>query len=143
MHLHEDQSLGGSKSSNQRRNLGLFYFETIAGRTYLRFTRSAIILILGLTAISVGSILVIFVMSSQQSATEPVNVNVTTPTQAPPSLSNKHILRQPLPQSQPPKVAQPVYSMPTPLNTQPLNKNFNSQTILKRTPQTPPSEYPP
>lgn len=138
----EHHTVNKLKTPDHRRHYSLFFFETVDGRTYLRFTRWAVILIIGLTVISIVSILVIFLMSSQQSATEPVNVNVTVPSRLP-SPSNKPILRQPAPQPQPPKVAQPGYSIPASPNTPQLNKNFNGQTAPRKAPESLPSESPP
>jgi hypothetical protein len=126
----------------KRKEHSLFFLESVDGRTYLRFTRWAVILIIGLTVVSIVSILVIFLMSSQQSATEPGNVNVTVPSRLP-SPSNKPILRQPAPQSQPPKVAKPSHGIPATPNTPQLNKNSNGQTVPRQAPQSLRSESPP
>jgi hypothetical protein len=98
-----------------------------------------------LTVISIVSILVIFLMSSQQMASEPVNINVSVPLPSP-YLPNKPILKRPPPAPRLPTAAQPVHSMPTPSNTPPLKKNSNGQTNTKQTPQSPrssTSESPP
>lgn len=141
----EYPSVNEHKTHGQKRRYSLVFFETVdEGRTYLRFTRLAVILIVGLIVVSIVSILVLFLLNSKQLASEPVNVNVRMPSPTP-YLSNKPILRPPPPAPQPPKVEQPVYSMPTPPYTQPPGKNFNGQAT-RETPQTspsPPLESPP
>jgi hypothetical protein len=126
----------------RHRKFELFYFEKVGTRYQLRFTRLAVLLIIGLTVVSIVSILVIFLISSQQMASESVNVNVSVPTRtvAP---SDKPILKPPPPAPRLPKVAQPVYRTPTPSSTPPPAKNSNGQTIPKQTPQSSPSESPP
>src|SRR5438132_18589 len=116
MRAYEPDKHTDNQPSHLNKRLKLLFYETESGRTCLRFTRWAVILILGLTVVSIISILVIFLLRSQPSASEPVNVNVSLPSPSP-YLSNKPILSPPPPQPQPPKVAQPVYSMPTPSNT--------------------------
>lgn len=135
----EHPSVNEHKMHRQKRRHSLVFFETVdEGRTYLRFTRLAVILIVGLIVVSIVLILVLFLLNSQQIASEPVNVNVSVPTPSP-YLSNKPILRPPPPAPQPPKVEQPVYSMPTPPHTQPLENNFNWQKVPRETPQNSPS----
>lgn len=132
-------------SQRRHRKFELFYFEKVGTRYQLRFTCLAVILIIGLTTISIVSILVIFLMSSQQMVSEPVNVNVRVPTQ-PIAPTDQPILKPPPPAPRLPTVAQPVYSTPTPSNTPTLDKNANEQTVPRQTPQTPqstPSESPP
>jgi hypothetical protein len=135
----EQPSVNEHKTHGQKRRRSLVFFETVdEGRTHLRFTSLAVILIVGLIVVSIGSILVLFLLNSQQITSEPVNVNVSVPSPSP-YLSNKPILRPPPPAPQPPKVEQPVYSMPTPPNTQPPEDNFNGQKVPRETPQNSPS----
>lgn len=131
-----------NEPSHSGRKFELFFFETAGGRTHLRFTRLAVLLIFGLTVASIVAILMIFLISSQQMVSEPINVNVSVPTRtvAP---SDKPILKPPPPAPRLPTASQPVYSMPTPSNTPVPNKNSNRQIIPRQTPQSPTSESPP
>jgi hypothetical protein len=141
----EPTSSEDSRPPKYQHRMELFYFDQVGSRYVLRFTRMAVLLIIGLTVVSIVSILVIFLVSSQQMASEPVNVNVSVPT-LPTSPTDKPILKPPPPAPRLPKVAQPVYSTPAPSNTPALNKNSNGQTIPKQTPQSPlptTSESPP
>lgn len=142
MRSSDDTPINANKALLNNKEHSLFFFETVNGRSYMRLTRLAVILIVGLTVVSIISILLIFLFSSQPSTSKPVNVNVSVPSPSP-YVPKKPILRPPPPQPQPPKVAQPVYSMPTPSNTPLLYKNYNGQAIPKLNPQSPPSESPP
>jgi type IV secretory pathway VirB10-like protein len=71
-----------SKEDNwQKRgiNLELFYYEQVGSRYYLRFTRLALVIILGLTIISLVMILAVFLLSDHLSDSKEVNVNITVP----------------------------------------------------------------
>jgi hypothetical protein len=94
--------------------LEMFYYERRGDRYYLRLTPLAVILIAGLTVISIAAVLVIFVLRGSRGASENVNVNVITPSASPFSANKPLIKQAPTPLS-PPKVSQPQpVVIPTP-----------------------------
>jgi multisubunit Na+/H+ antiporter MnhC subunit len=86
----------GSKSQKRGISFDLFYFEQVGARQYLRFTRLTLMIILGLTIISIGMMLVFFTLSSQSNDTSDINVNITSPSHSP---------TQPIIIQQPPKLS--------------------------------------
>jgi hypothetical protein len=63
MRSDEQSKQNESQHLHPRRKLELFFFENVGGgRTYIRFTRLAVILIIGLTVVSLASILIIFML---------------------------------------------------------------------------------
>jgi predicted permease len=106
-----DKQSDAHDSQMARRKFELFYFEMVGSRSYLRFTRLTVFLIIGLMVVSLGLILGLFLLRSQPSDAVLVNVNITVPPATPYS-SNTPIIRQPPPQSPPPGIKQPKYSMP-------------------------------
>lgn len=140
--MRSDEQSNPDDSQMPRRRFELFYFERVGSRSYLRFTRLTVILIIGLTVVSLGSILVLFLISAKPGDSSPVNVNIAVPSQSPFS-PDKPIIRQPPPAPLPPKVAnQPKYSIPA-RSTPTINHNVNEQSVPKRMPQARPSEAPP
>lgn len=84
----------------------LFYFEQVgSSRTYLRFTRLALFLIVGLTILSILLLFALF-LSRARGRSEDVDVNVVAPT-ATPQDYNKPVLQRVAPGPTPPKVRQP------------------------------------
>jgi hypothetical protein len=141
MQPHEEQSLNKSKSSNRRRNLEFFYFEKIGSRYVLRFTWLTVILVIGLTVVSLVLILIIFLFRSQSIANEPVNVNIPRASPSP-SLLDEPIIRQVPLQPPPPRVVkQPGYNVPAPRTPTP-DKNINEQVVPRQTPQPQTSKPP-
>jgi hypothetical protein len=143
MRPREDQSPNGSKSSDLRRNIKQFFFETVGGRTYLRFMRLVVILIIGLTVISLASIIILFMLRSQPDNSVPVNVNII-PQPSTPYTPDNPIIRKVPSRSSPPKVdQQPKHrtSVPPP-PLMPDNKG-NEQSTPKPPSRSSPSESPP
>ena len=140
MRVDEQGAPGENKS---RTNFDLVYFERVGERTTLRFTHLAVVLILGLTLISVVAILAIFLIRSRPNDLGNVNVNIAAPALSPYS-TNKPIIRQLPPQSSPPKVGkQPAYSTPVPLSS-PIPDQDGDEQLTARPPARPsPSESPP
>lgn len=84
----------------------LFYFEQVGGsRTYLRFTRLTVFLIVGLTVLAILLLFALF-LSNRRDRPEDIDVNVIAPT-ATPYDYNKPVLRQAPPGPTPPKVIKP------------------------------------
>jgi hypothetical protein len=143
MRSDEQSRQNESQALHPRRKFELFFFENVGGgRTYIRFTRLAVILIIGLTVVSLASILIIFMLRSQPSDAAPVNVNISVPPATPYS-ANTPIIRQPPPQSPPPIIKQPKYSMPVSPTPQMPSNSANEQIAPRQTPQSSPSESPP
>lgn len=79
----EQSTLNDDHPPRPRRKFDLIFFETVSeGRTYLCFTRLAVILIVGLTVVSLATLLIFFSFRYQSNASEPVNV--TIPLMSPP-----------------------------------------------------------
>jgi hypothetical protein len=115
--------------------LELFYYERRGDRYYLRLTPLAVILIAGLTVISIAAVLVIFVLRGSRGASENVNVNVIMPSVSPFS-ANKPIIKQAPPPPSPSKVNRPQpVAVPTPLLPQTPDKNANVPSGATPTPQ--------
>jgi type IV secretory pathway VirB10-like protein len=106
--------------------------------------RLVLILIVGLTAISIVAMLAIFFLSGKsdaaKDAAKEVNVNITTPP-ATPFSPNTPVIRQAPPPSPAKPVKQP--SMPAPPAMATPCNNTNEQSVPKQTPQPLPSESPP
>src|ERR1043165_1015315 len=124
---------GAPAEHKSSRNFDLVYFERVGERTTLRFTRLAVALILGLTLISVVAILAIFLIRSRPDGLGNVNVNIAAPAVSPYS-TNKPIIRQPPPQSSPPKIVkQHAYSTPVP-PCSPTPNQGNKEKLTARPP---------
>src|SRR5205085_9214200 len=75
-------------------NLELFFFEQVGSRSYLRFTKLALYLILFMTLVAIAMLLALFVLNRNQKPEE-INLNITVPTPVPTN-PNKTLL-QPAP----------------------------------------------
>jgi type IV secretory pathway VirB10-like protein len=104
------------------------------------FIRFALILIAGLTVISIVAMLAIYFLSGKNDAAKEVNVNITTPS-ATPFSPNTPVIRQAPPPSPAKPVKQP--SMPPPPTVATPGSNTNQHSTSKQTPQPLPSESPP
>jgi hypothetical protein len=60
------------------RGFELFYYERRGSRYYLRMTRVALLLVVGLTLISIAGLLILFFVQRSDGVTD-VNVNISTP----------------------------------------------------------------
>lgn len=135
--------MGANKSSPENEagptgrggRLELFYYERRGDRYYLRLTPLAVILIAGLTVISIAAVLIIFLLGGSRSASENVNIDVSTPSASPFS-ANKPIIKQATPPPSPPKVNQPQsVIVPAPSLPQTPGKNANVPSGATPTPQ--------
>ena len=108
------------------------------------FIRLVLILIIGLTLISIVAMLAIFFLSGKsdaaKDAAKEVNVNITT-SPATPFSSTTPIIRQAPPPSPAKPVKQP--SLPAPPAVGTPGSNTNELSVPKQTPQPLPSESPP
>jgi len=106
--------------------------------------RLVLILIIGLTVISIVAMLAIFFLSGKsdaaKDAAKEVNVNITTPS-ATPFSTNAPVIRQAPPPSPAKPVKQP--SIPAPPTIGTPGGDTNEQSVPKQTPQPLPSESPP
>jgi hypothetical protein len=102
--------------------------------------RFFLILIIGLTMVSIAALLAIFFLSGKNDAVKEVNVNVTTPA-ATPFSANTPVIRQAPPPSPAVPIKQP--NMPPPPTVATPGGNKNKQSASKQTPQPLPSESPP
>jgi hypothetical protein len=101
----EERNVPGGNDPQRRRGFEMFYFEQIGSRTYLRFTRLTLFLIVGLIVLSILLLFVLF-LSNRRGRPEEVDINVVAPT-ATPQDYNKPVL-QPAPSGPtPPKVIKP------------------------------------
>jgi hypothetical protein len=141
--MRPDEQSTPDDSHLSRQKFELFYFERVGSRSYLHFTRSAVILVIALTVVSVISLLFLFLRGSRQSLTEPVNVNVSVPSSTP-YRSDKPIIQKPPPQPTPPKVGkQPTPNMHVPSMSPTPAKNVNEQLTPKAPSRTSPLESSP
>lgn len=123
--------------------LELFYYERRGDHYYLRLTLLAVILIAGLTVISIAAVLILFVLRGSRSASENVEINVITPSASPFS-ANKPLIKQVPPPPSPPKVNQPQpVVIPTPSLPRTPDKNANVRSGVSSTPQHDASKPPP
>jgi type IV secretory pathway VirB10-like protein len=112
------------------------------GKPKLSFLRLILILIAGLTVISIVMMLAIFFLSDKDKATKDVNVNITV-LPATPSSAKIPVIQQAPPPALPKNIKQPTYNMPAPPTIQTPDSNAAGQLAPRRTPQPTPSESPP
>lgn len=120
MHPSDQNAQEGHGRSDGR--FGLFFFEQVGTRYYLRFTRLALILIVCLTLIPIVLLFALY-LSRKGGGSKNVNVDIVVPTPAPHDY-NKPIIQPAAPPQRPPKVRQPGASVP-PRQT-PLAPNGNA-----------------
>lgn len=138
-----EESIGTEQPHSK---LALFFYERKGSRYYLRFTRLAVILIVGLTAVSLVAILIMFLINSRHDASEELNINIVTPSPSPRSPNNPVIKQAPA--SAPlPQVYRPSQSnMPASPALSPIpgtGDNDNEQVAPQQTPSPQPSTPPP
>lgn len=128
------------------RRLELVFFETIGNRSYIRFTRFAVILILCLIVIPVLAIFAIFLYSSASINSGQVNANVPmtvrpdaiplpnikpAPLQPPPKIRMQPLPPAPIPPTLPPEsdrnTNQQVQKSPSPPAIKPSLRNINEK----------------
>jgi hypothetical protein len=117
-----------NQPSQRRGNLELFFVERIGNRSFLRFTRLGVILILCFTVLPLIAIFTIFLFQSNPSSLEQINANVPM-TERPQINLNQNITKQVPPLPSPPKVRmQPLPPAPTPPALPPeYDRNMNEE----------------
>jgi len=86
------------------RRRGLFFFESVGGRTYFRFTRPAVALITAFIIIPIALIMILFV---SRPAMDKTKVDVTLLPLPSPASSNVPLIKQPPPAGPPQTLRQP------------------------------------
>lgn len=94
----------GAPAHRFERRRGLFFFESIGGRTYFRFTRLAVALIIAFIIIPVTALLILFL---SRPAMDETKVDVTIRPLPIPASSNVPLIKQPPPPRSPPALRQP------------------------------------
>ena len=94
------------------RKFEFFYYERVGSRYYLRFTGLTLLLIVGLTVVSIVMLLTLFFLSDHSNTSKEVNVNITVPKSSPYPLSP--VITQPPPPSQPKAIKLPSDSVTKP-----------------------------
>jgi hypothetical protein len=105
-----------------KRRFELFFFESVNGRTYLRFTPLAVAFIVALIVIPVAALLILFL---SRPAMDDTKVDVTIRPRPSSASTNQPIIKQPPPPRPPPTVRhQPLPPAPSPpvLDSQPGSK---------------------
>lgn len=102
------------RGSNPRRcgRFELFFFEQVGSRSYLRFTKLALSLILFLTIGSMALLLALFFWN-RRGDSENINVNIVSPPHEPQDFSKPIIQPAPPPPSPPGILKQPRVGVPT------------------------------
>jgi hypothetical protein len=137
-----------SRTPKRYPKLEFFYFEQVGSRYVLRLTWLTVILIIGITVISLAMIFAFFLVSNQgqRDSLKNVNVNVSVPSSTP--YSQAPIIKQ-APAANPPQITKqpkriiPDNRMPTPSSSPLPNRNTNKPLVPKPTPHLQPSESPP
>jgi hypothetical protein len=131
----EQIRLKENRSQKHASSFELFFYEQVGSRYYLRFTRFALVLIVGLTFLSIIMIFVLFLLSDNHDATKDVNVNLTILPSPSPYLPEYTLIRQAPPPALPPKVAkQPDHKMPAPPRPVVINSNTHERPRPEQTP---------
>lgn len=110
--MQTDKQFKQSQPPPTRGKIGLFYYERVGSRYYLHFTRLTVMLVVGLTVISIVTLLALFFLSGQRDVLKEVNVNITIPKPSP-NLPTQTII-QPTPVQQPKPIKQPIINIPAP-----------------------------
>lgn len=140
----EQYNHNDSHQAHSPKKLELFFFESVGNRSYLRFTKLAVVLILCLTLVSLIGIFTLFLYNRASSSSEQINVNVRTIPSPNATPFRNVIIQAPTPQSPPPKIRmQPLLPAPT-LPAMPLesDRNMNEQLVPSRTPRNPEGKPP-
>jgi hypothetical protein len=114
-------------------DFSLFYFERKGERTYLRFTRLGVALILVLTVVPLLALSLLVLTRSRVPAPD-VNANVRVlPAATPSSSPGKPVIQKAPPLRPPPKTGkQPGYSMPVPSASPTPGENSDERLIPKQ-----------
>ena len=127
-------SINNAMRQRQNRGFSMFYWEQDGNRYYLRFTPLAVLLVIGLTIVSLAAILIMFSVRSQHSASKETNVNIITTAPSPYS-PDKPLIQQAPPQTPPSVRKPPVVTMPSPPTPPKTSNNANEQLTPMRTTQ--------
>lgn len=126
MRQNEQYTHNDSQPPQPRRRLELVFFEKIGNRSYIRFTRFAVILILCLVLIPILMIFAIYLYSSASINSGQVNANV--PLTVRPDAIPLPSIKQALPLPPQPKIRrQPLPPAPTPLALPPESDRNTNQ----------------
>ena len=118
----------------------LFYFEQVGSRSYLRFTKLALFLILFLTVGSMALLLALFYWNRRgDSENENINVNIVSPPHEQQDFNKPIIQRAPPLPSPPGMVKQPGSSVPT----RQMPQSPTATPGVQSTPGPTPSRTPP
>jgi hypothetical protein len=94
------------------RRRGLFFFESVGGRTYFRFTRLAVALIAAFIIFPIAALLILFL---SRPAIDETKVDVTVRPLPNPTFSNRPLIKQPSPPKPPQALRQqPLPTAPSP-----------------------------
>lgn len=129
--MQPDEQFNQSQPPPTREKIGLFYYERVGSRYYLRFTRLTVMLVVGLTVISIAALLVFF-LSNHRNPPKEVNVTITIPESSPNPPTQTII--QPAPVRQPTPIKQPIINIPAPSPPSPLKVNEITNNALVNTP---------
>jgi hypothetical protein len=136
MRLPEHHNASDNKPPVRSRDYSFFYFqhEGESGRSYLRFTRLGVTLILLIIVVPLILILIFFLISSSRIENMNTNVHIPVQTSTPYSDNRPLIIQQPtsLPQ---PKIRQQPMNVPNPL-TEPSGIHDNEYPTPNRSPSS-------
>lgn len=134
--MHPNDQNTQERHSRSGGRFGLFFFEQVGSRYYLRFTRLALLLIVCLTLIPIVLLFALY-LSRKGSGTKNVNVEIVVPTPAPHDY-NKPIIKPAAPPPTPPKVSIPP-GAGVPSRQTPLAPNGNANGSFTPSPTPPPT----
>jgi hypothetical protein len=108
----DERNIPEGSNRRHRGRFDLFYFEQVGPRSYLRFTRLALFLILCLIIVPMAALLALFAWNRRDRPKD-VDVNITVPTPKPHDYS-KPIIQPTTPAPAPPRVIQQHIPAATP-----------------------------
>src|SRR5205085_2689633 len=120
----QTSSEGRATRERHRGRYNLFYFEQVGSRSYLRFTRLGLILILLFTVLPVIAILSLFLINR---STPSPDVDVTIKPRPADNTSMYPAIKQPPPPTTPKAVRQPASKQPSPPAFATPSANSNTQ----------------
>lgn len=128
MQSDEQHTYNNNQSRRPNKRFELFFFETVGNRSYLRFTRLAVVLILCFTVIPIAAILTLFLYNQASINSEQINVNVRSTASPGATPLQNVILQAPTPQPVPKVHRQPLQLAQSPPALPPeYSKNMNGE----------------
>lgn len=109
----DEQHTYNNQSRRPNKRFELFFFETVGNRSYLRFTRLAVVLILCFTVIPIAAILTLFLYNQASINSEEINVNVRSAPRTNATPLRNVIIQTPTPQPVPKVHRQPLQPAPS------------------------------